>query len=79
MSIDALAPHPAFDVLVAIVQHYGVDPSWLVSGEYDPATHRSALDDEVRLTRAELAKLMTKKLTPAAGSDTVGPTLRLEA
>lgn len=42
MSIDHLAPYPTLDVLSAVVSTYGVDPTWLVTGDYNPATHRSA-------------------------------------
>ncbi len=41
MSIDPLAPYPTLDVLSAVATAYGVDPTWLVTGEYNPATHRA--------------------------------------
>jgi hypothetical protein len=40
------APRPNLAVLVAIVQKYGVDPMWLLTGHYDLATHWQALDDD---------------------------------
>src|SRR6185437_12749175 len=43
MSIDEHAPHPTLAVLSAVVREYGVDPSWLIYGEYDVAVHRHAL------------------------------------
>ena len=45
MSVDDVAPHPTLDVLAAIVREYGVDPNWLIRGEYDQATHYAALDN----------------------------------
>ena len=50
VSIDEIAPFPTLDVLVAATRHYGVDPHWLVTGVYDPATHASAAaaEDECR-------------------------------
>jgi hypothetical protein len=42
MSIDLLAPYPTLDVLSAVVKTYGVDPTWLVTGEYNPNTHRAS-------------------------------------
>jgi hypothetical protein len=42
-STDDLAPQPTFDVVLALVRAYGVDPHWLTTGEYDGATHRLAL------------------------------------
>lgn len=44
MSIDELGPVPALAVITAIVREYGVDPTWLVTGEYDAQTHRMALE-----------------------------------
>ena len=49
MTIDERDPMPVMDVLVAIVEHYGVDPSWLVTGEYDSTVHRMALEDETTI------------------------------
>jgi hypothetical protein len=44
MSVDHLAPYPTLDVLAAIVVTYGVDPTWLLTGDYNPSTHRSVAD-----------------------------------
>src|SRR5947209_17290116 len=51
MSIDELTPHTVLDVVVAVVKHYGVDPTWLLTGEYDANTHRAVLDTEIELSR----------------------------
>ena len=32
------------DVLAALVRVYGVDPKWLLTGEYDPNSHRRVLE-----------------------------------
>jgi len=45
MSIDETSPYPTIDVLIAVISHYAVDPSYLLTGEYDPALHRRSLDD----------------------------------
>lgn len=47
LSIDELAPVPSVEVIAAIVQGYGVDPTWLLTGNYDPALHRNILDGDV--------------------------------
>lgn len=31
------------DVIAALVYHAGIDPNWLLTGEYDSSTHRKAL------------------------------------
>jgi hypothetical protein len=45
-SIDETLPDPALDVLVAIVRDLGVDPTWLLTGEYAAATHERALESD---------------------------------
>jgi hypothetical protein len=46
MSIDALSPHPTVEVLAAVIQQFGVDPSWLLTGRYDATTHRTSIESE---------------------------------
>lgn len=65
MSIDPLEPHPTVAIVAAAVAHYGVDPTWLLTGEYDPDTHRRALDDGADITGGlpqVLAKLVPEGL-----------------
>ena len=70
MSIDELAPNPTVDVIAAVVVFYGVDPAWLLTGEYDAATHRGILEGQESAERA-VARLMV----PVIGKQ--GNTLRL--
>lgn len=80
MSIDETDPHPAIEVLVAVVRAYGVDPSWLVSGVYDATTHRAAVEDEAAVTKEELARMITRRMVCAASSEATDSIhLRLEA
>ncbi|HYC53170.1 MAG TPA: hypothetical protein VEB19_18845 [Gemmatimonadaceae bacterium] len=44
MSVDDVSPHPTIDVLVAVVRHCAVDPSYLLTGVYDATAHRRAMD-----------------------------------
>lgn len=46
MSVDTLSPHPTIEVLGAVIRDYAVDPSWLLTGQYDPETHRVAIEGE---------------------------------
>ena len=45
MSIDEDSPHPTVEVLAAVIREYGLDPTWLLTGVYDAATHRSAMEN----------------------------------
>jgi hypothetical protein len=44
MSIDLVSPYPTLDVIAAVVREYAVDPSWLITGEYDSGSHRAAIE-----------------------------------
>jgi hypothetical protein len=45
MSLDDLSPQPTMDVVLAVIRQYGVDPTWLITGNYDASTHRQAVVD----------------------------------
>lgn len=70
MSIDELAPNPTVDVIAALVAAYGVDPSWLLTGEYDPGTHRGILEAGESVEQA-----VSRLMMPIARAS--GSTLRL--
>lgn len=63
MSVDELSPHPTVDVLAAVIHHYGVDPSWLLTGDYSADTHRAALEGIMSVT-AEMHSLLDRRPTP---------------
>ena len=46
MSIDPLSPHPTMEVITAVIRDYGVDPAWLLTGEYQSSSHRVAIEGE---------------------------------
>lgn len=64
LSIDDLSPHPTFEAIAAIVRVLGVDPHWLITGEYDPAAHRAALEAAAERTSRELEELVRRQATP---------------
>ena len=70
MSIDELAPNPTVDVIAALVATYGVDPSWLLTGDYDSATHRGILEE-----RESVEQVVSRLMVPLARQS--GSTLRL--
>lgn len=75
MSIDALAPYPTLDVLAAVVSAYGVDPTWLITGDYDPGTHRlsETTPDKAVTSMREMLGAMKPAIRPMAED----PPLRL--
>ncbi|MEX2153305.1 MAG: hypothetical protein WD825_08190 [Gemmatimonadaceae bacterium] len=58
MSVDARAPLPTIDVIAALVRVYGLDPSWVLTGQYDHATHRVALESDTKEIAAEMRHLI---------------------
>jgi hypothetical protein len=46
-SIDVKSPHPTLEVMVAAVREFGVDPNWLLTGDYSPTSHRRAMEEGV--------------------------------
>ena len=69
MSIDDLAPYPTVDVISAVVRVYGVDPSWLLTGDYDAATHRTVADKQTGELPIAINSLIDR-ITPHRGSET---------
>jgi hypothetical protein len=70
MSIDELAPNPTVEVIAAIVAAYAVDPCWLLTGEYDTATHRGILEEH-----ESVEQVVSRLMLPVARQS--GNTLRL--
>jgi hypothetical protein len=62
MSVDEVDPHPTFEVLMAVVRDYAVDPTWLVSGEYDVDRHRRALQDDATIARVLSEAVIRKRV-----------------
>jgi hypothetical protein len=60
MTIDEDSPHPVVDVLVAVIATYGVDPTWLLTGDYDAQTHRRALDGDREAVAEALTRLSSR-------------------
>ena len=58
MSLDETSPYPTMDVLVAVIREYGVDPTWLFTGDYDAATHRAALESRTAELPAVLQRVV---------------------
>jgi hypothetical protein len=77
MSIDEAEPTPTFEVLHAMVRVYGVDPSWLITGQYDAAAHRIAVEAESDRTHDAVAKLMSRLSNPGTTPPGGTPALSL--
>jgi hypothetical protein len=65
MTIDPLSPHPTVEVLAALALHLGVDPTWLLTGEYDMAQHRSVLEGGPKAVADAVRQLASQRETPS--------------
>jgi hypothetical protein len=65
LSLDEESPRPTLEVLAAVVQDYGVDPTWLVTGTYDTGTHRLAEERNSTTGAAAVTAAVVDRLTPA--------------
>lgn len=45
-------------MLTSIVRMYGLDPTWVITGKYDPSTHRIALEESVVETQVVVLRLL---------------------
>lgn len=54
---DALRGHPTLSMLIGVVRHFGIDPTWLLTGVYNAASHRAALEDPFDAVYAVLRRL----------------------
>jgi transcriptional regulator with XRE-family HTH domain len=50
--------------LAAVVQEFGIDPTWLLTGEYNIATHHMALDDDAFQSASAVTQFITARLSP---------------
>ena len=60
-AVDASMPVHSVDVLAAISFAFGVDPTWLLTGEYDSRTHQAAAtspEDAERVIRSILRRAL---------------------
>jgi hypothetical protein len=60
ISVDRIAPHPTLDVMAAVIQAYGIDPMWLMTGDYDPQMHRRHADSGTAQIQESLASMLVK-------------------
>jgi len=61
-SMDEWLPYPALEVLAAIVRECGVEPSWLLFGEYDADTHTEVLACAGKVRGKDLVLSATARL-----------------
>ncbi len=54
-------PALLIDVIAEVVRRFGIDANWILTGEYNPATHR-ALAEKEPLTRSKVRGLVAARV-----------------
>jgi hypothetical protein len=49
------------EMLTSIVRTYGLDPTWVITGIYDPSTHRIALEETAADTQVVVLRLLANE------------------
>ena len=78
ISLDDIAPFPTLEVIAAVVTKYGVDPCWLLTGEYNPELHRKTLEAHTDQLPGAIQAFLQSSQAPAVLPFRT-PSLRLEA
>jgi hypothetical protein len=78
MSIDEDSPFPTIDVLAAVIGEYGIDPSYLLTGRYDGATHRKVLAGNATVAAEAIRELAAEQSgRPVVSHPTEPPRLHI--
>jgi hypothetical protein len=64
-------PIALIDVIVEVVRRYGVDVNWILTGDYDPATHRK-LDEEGGVDSLQVRRIVTERFSTWSASRPAG-------
>jgi hypothetical protein len=69
-SLDAARPRPTIPILAAVVREFGIDPCWLLTGEYNSQTHYASLEDDKMGASADATRFLMARTSPiSAASD----------
>jgi hypothetical protein len=60
LSMDERSPRTSVSVLVAVVRHMGVDPTWLITGEYSAHTHHTAMEADGEAAERTVRRLLSE-------------------
>jgi hypothetical protein len=72
LRISVEGGRPTLSVMAALIRAYGLDPSWVLTGDYDPSTHRIALDSNTQEIEGVVRRMIIGSETPPRGSPEVG-------
>ena len=54
---------PTLGVMAALIRAYGLDPTWVLTGDYDPSTHRAALESNTQEIEVAMRRMIIGAVT----------------
>src|SRR5690348_11389502 len=61
---------PTLGLIVAIVREFAVDPSWLLTGNYNYGTHNAAVEDPARVVQEIVKRLESPRSSTSSEFNT---------
>ena len=61
-AIEEESPSSTLKVISALIRVYGLDPTWVMTGAYDAATHRKALEGDAGTIDGVLSEILAPPL-----------------
>jgi len=49
---------PTLNVMAALIRTYGLDPTWVLTGDYDSQTHRAALESNTQEIEVAMKRML---------------------
>jgi hypothetical protein len=68
-SLEGTSRLAAIRVVIAVVRTYGLDPCWVLTGDYDGETHKVALRQDAGEIDREIKRLVSRGGAPAERRD----------
>jgi hypothetical protein len=60
LAVHDKSPTATLRVINALIRVYGLDPTWVMTGHYDAATHRAAMEGDAQ----KIEQLLSQILSP---------------
>jgi hypothetical protein len=64
LAVHDKSPTATLKVINALIRVYGLDPTWVMTGQYDAATHRAAMEGDAKKIDEMLSDILTPLRTP---------------
>jgi hypothetical protein len=59
LAVHDKSPTATLRVINALIRVYGLDPTWVMTGQYDAATHRAAMEGDAKKVEQLLSQILS--------------------